>query len=191
MAQAWTLDRNEGGSKKCPFVAHILSLTPRYSQLPPSFTPDRSACGGNRERSCWGSETVGGGVGMTATAGAVAVLRTCEPWTSLFHMALACRVTRNTVMMAVIAHPAVWPPTPTRSSPEREENGRACVQNAESGHGKDPDLHDKNRSNFPFNVLATHYPYSPPSLPRLPLTAAVTTPPELLPELQEESCHLC
>lgn len=123
MAQAWTLDRNEGGSKKYPFVAHILSLTPRYSQLPPSFTPDRSACGGNRERSCWGSETVGGGggVGMTATAGAVAVLRTCEPWTSLFHMALACRVTRNTVMMAVIAHPAVWPPTPTPAAHLREK----------------------------------------------------------------------
>lgn len=35
-------------------------------------------------------------------------------------MALACRVTRNTVMMAVIARPAVWPPTPTPAAYLRE-----------------------------------------------------------------------
>lgn len=29
VARAWTLVWNEEGSKKCPFVAHILSLTPR------------------------------------------------------------------------------------------------------------------------------------------------------------------
>lgn len=55
----------------------------------------------------------GGGVGMTAAAGGVAVLRTCEPWMSLFHMELACRVTGNTVMTAVIARATVRPPTPT------------------------------------------------------------------------------
>lgn len=60
-----------------------------------------------------GQGTWGWGVGMTAAAGGVAVLRTCEPWMSLFHMELACGVTRNTVMMAVIAHTAIWPPTHT------------------------------------------------------------------------------
>lgn len=58
---------------------------------------------------------------MTATAGGVAVLRTCEPWMSLFHMALACRVTRNAVMKAVIAHTVVLTTHPhPNSSPERE-----------------------------------------------------------------------
>lgn len=65
---------------------------------------------------------------MTAAAGGVAVLRTCEPWMSLFHMALACRVTRNAVMTAVIAHTVVLTTHPhPNSSPEREnerETGR-------------------------------------------------------------------
>lgn len=65
--------------------------------------------------------------GVTASTGRVAALRTCEPWMSLFHMALAGRVTRNFAMMAVIAHTAVWGgflathPSRTHSSPERED----------------------------------------------------------------------
>ena len=58
---------------------------------------------------------------MTGTAGGVAALRTCEPWMSLFHMALACRVTRNAVMTAVIAHTVALTTHPhPGSSPERE-----------------------------------------------------------------------
>lgn len=82
---------------------------------------EREVAGGQRP---WG-----GGIGMTAAAGGVAVLRTCEPWMSLFHMALACRVTRNTVMMAVIARTAVWPPTPTPAAHLRETRMGAPVSN--------------------------------------------------------------
>lgn len=82
-----------------------------------------------------------GGVGMTAAAGGVAVLRTCEPWMSLFHMALACRVTGNTVMMAVIAHTAAWPPTPTPAAHLRETRMGEPVSKKLTGHGKAPDLH--------------------------------------------------
>lgn len=46
---------------------------------------------------------------MTAYAGRVAGLRTCEPWTRLFHMALACRVTEDFVMIAV-THTISLPP---------------------------------------------------------------------------------
>lgn len=46
-------------------------------------------------------------------------------------MALACRVTRNAVMMAVIAHTVVLTTHPhPRSSPEKEGvSGAACIQN--------------------------------------------------------------
>lgn len=51
----------------------------------------------------------------------VAALRTCEPWMSLFHMALARGVRRNPVMTAVIAHTArlTTQPPQTGSSPGR------------------------------------------------------------------------
>ena len=62
---------------------------------------------------------------MTASAGRVAALRTCEPWMSLFHMALACRVRRNFVMTAVVTptEATTTHPHPSRahSSPERDE----------------------------------------------------------------------
>lgn len=63
---------------------------------------------------------------MTASASGVVALRTCEPWMSLFHMALACRGTKNAVMTAVIAHTAVLTTHPhPNSSPESEDGGRA------------------------------------------------------------------
>lgn len=100
------------------------SSAPSFSPLP----PDKGACGGNGVGSCWGSQTAGG---MTAAAGRVAVLRTCEPWMSLFHMALACRVTRNAVMTAVIAHTVVLTthPHPNNSPEEEWERGEqvACI----------------------------------------------------------------
>lgn len=108
----------------CPhpvFDPQVITAPSPSLLRPPLFAPDRSACGGNREGSCWGSRTAGG---MTATAGGVAVLRTCEPWMSLFHMALACRVTRNAVMKAVIAHTLLLTTHPhPSSSPERDGRG--------------------------------------------------------------------
>lgn len=80
---------------------------------------------------------------MTASTGRV--LRTCEPWMSLFHMALACRVTGNFAMMAVIAHTVVWV-AKTHSSPEREdeiggERGRLGSKKWTLLCGSDLDLH--------------------------------------------------
>lgn len=57
--------------------------------------------------------------GVTASTGRV--LRTCEPWMSLFHMALACRVTGNFAMMAVIAHTVVWGGWPKHTAHLREK----------------------------------------------------------------------
>lgn len=138
---------------------------------------------------------------MTAAAGGVAVLRTCEPWMSPFHMALACRVTRNTVMTAVIAHTAVWPPThpPTPASTPaahlRETRmGEPVTKSAVTLDmaGTQTFMTRANQTFLSMFWQHLHHIHPPPqSLLCLTMTAAVTTPPELLPGLQEESCRQC
>lgn len=66
------------------------------------------------EKEVAGGQEPMGGCGVSGTRGGddkqlpvgVAALRGCEPWMSLFHMALGGGVMRNPVMTAVIAHTA-------------------------------------------------------------------------------------
>lgn len=78
-------------------------------------------------------------------------------------MALACRVTGNFAMMAVIAHTVVWGGWPKHSSPEREdeiggERGRLGSKKWTLLCGSDLDLHrggngQRGSKHGPFCVL--------------------------------------